>query len=324
VISHKEDPDGICSAAMIKAAVKANKIILSDYPNMITKLEELDANSANEKIEQLFICDLGLSKKNQDQFVKILSGFATNGTEVTYIDHHDIPKEIQRSLKQAGVNLIHNLEECTSIQVYDKFKKQLPDAASFIAAIGALTDYMEDTPIASMIVPRFDKQFLMLQSTALSYMVSASQRNDEFLVDIVDVLSKMKYPHDIKNGFALAEEYAKKVSEAAESISKSMAKRKNLVYAENSSKLSTSTIVNFVLGQSGKPVALVYRYKKEIDSYIFSIRGSADCKVHLGRLVNEVSTGLDGTGGGHEKACGAMIPNGKLNEFIKTLNRCIG
>ena len=49
---------------------------------------------------------------------------------------------------------------------------------------------------------------------------------------------------------------------------------------------------------------MVYKLKDEIDSYIFSIRGNKSCKVHLGRVVNQISSEVGGSGGGHEKACG--------------------
>ena len=51
-----------------------------------------------------------------------------------------------------------------------------------------------------------------------------------------------------------------------------------------------------------------------------SIRGSKGCKVHLGRLVNDIASNLGGSGGGHDKACGAVIPKDRLNEFVKTLD----
>lgn len=321
-ISHKEDADGICSATLIKAAFDVSKVILVDYANLMTKLEKVA--ESDSKINQLFICDLGLSKKNEQRFVELLDKIASAGTEVTYIDHHDVSREITQALKKAGVALIHTVEECTSIQVYSKYRKKLPEHAKFFAAMGALTDYMETRAVASSIVPKFDRQFLMLESTALSYMISASQHDDDFLVRMVDTLAKMKYPHDIKDGFEIAEKYAKKVANAIESIQESVVKLENIAYTPSTIELSSSMVVNFVLGSSGKPVAMVYKFKADIKSYVVSIRGSSDCKVHLGRLTNEIASELGGSGGGHDKACGAVIPKDKLDEFIKVLDSRIG
>ena len=135
--------------------------------------------------------------------------------------------------------------------------------------MGALTDYMENKPLASAIVSRFDRQFLMLESTALSYMISASQHDDAFLLKIVDTLAKMKYPHDIKGGFDMAEKYAKKVANAVESIKESVVILDNLAYAPSAVELSSSMVVNFVLGSSGKPAAIVYKLKDDVKSYVY-------------------------------------------------------
>jgi single-stranded-DNA-specific exonuclease len=317
-ISHKEDVDGICSAALIKAAFDISKVILVDYANLIPRLEKLA--TMLDKIEQLFICDLGLSKKNEQKFAELLQRIASTGAEVIYIDHHDINKETLQALKKADVTVIRTIEECTSIQVYTRYMKKLPDHAAFFAAMGALTDYMENKPLASAIVSRFDRQFLMLESTALSYMISSNQHDDPFLIKMVETLAKMKYPHDIKGGFDMAEKYAKKVANAVETIQESIVKLGNIAYAPSTVELSSSMVVNFVLGSSGKPAAMVYKLKDDIKSYVVSIRGSANCKVHLGRLTNDIASELGGSGGGHDRACGAVIPKANLQKFIEILN----
>ncbi|MGI0076892.1 MAG: DHHA1 domain-containing protein, partial [Nitrosopumilaceae archaeon] len=68
-LSHKEDADGISSAALIREAF-GGYTILEDYPGLMYALEKI---KNDEKIKQLFICDLGLSNKNQDEFVQVLS-----------------------------------------------------------------------------------------------------------------------------------------------------------------------------------------------------------------------------------------------------------
>lgn len=322
-ISHKEDVDGISSAALIKMAFKVNTVILVDYANMIKTLRSLVSSShdIDSKIDQLFICDLGLSKKNEYEFVNLLKEMIEEKCKVTYIDHHELDKKILSELKKIGVELMHGTDECTSIHIYNKYKRKFSSYAAFVAAAAALTDYLETKPIASNLVSRFDRQFLMLEATALSYMISSSQHDNDFLMTIVDDLSQKKYPHDIEGGFLRAEKHASKVLSVVKSIENSIILNKNLAHVQINSELPSSMVVNFVLGISGKPVALVYKLKDEINSYIISIRGSNECKVHLGRLVNSLSSELSGSGGGHEKACGAVIPKQKFAEFIKQLDK---
>jgi single-stranded-DNA-specific exonuclease len=87
--------------------------------------------------------------------------------------------------------------------------------------------------------------------------------------------------------------------------------------------LSANMIVNSVLGISERAVAMVYKLKDDINCYIISIRGSKDCKVHLGRLINDIASELGGSGGGHDKACGAVIPKEKIKEFIRLVDKGI-
>jgi len=322
-MSHKEDVDGILSAVLIKAAFHAKTIILVDYPTIISSLDRLANADFLPTIDRIFISDLGLSKKNEGEFVASISKIISNGPRVIYIDHHDLKRETIFALKKVGVSLIHSVEECSSVQIYNKFKKKLKPHAAFFAAASSLTDYMENKPIATTLVSRFDRQFLMLESTVLSYVISAKQHDDEFLIQLVNFLSEMKYPHDIEGGFSIAERYAKKVSEAIRKIEGSITKSDNIAYAQSNSALSASMIVNFVLGLSEKPVGMVYKLKDEIDSYVFSIRGNEYCKVHLGRVVNQISSEIGGSGGGHEKACGAVIPREKLEEFVYRLDRLV-
>ncbi|MFB5622924.1 MAG: DHH family phosphoesterase, partial [Nitrosarchaeum sp.] len=89
-ISHKEDADGISSAALIRQAFGGDSV-LGDYPGQMEAIQKV---CSDEKLKTLFICDLGLSKKNQDEFVELLRQLKKNRVAVTYIDHHDIDPKI--------------------------------------------------------------------------------------------------------------------------------------------------------------------------------------------------------------------------------------
>ena len=368
-LSHREDVDGLSSAALLKSAFKDCYVILLDYANLIRHLKRLSflmSNSSRDdgilsgspgaeglgaavssgssssssdnkknraskasrakksrKNKKLIICDLGLNKKNETSFVEVLGEIVSTGYKVEYIDHHDVSEEIKSELRKVGVSLVHSTDECTSVQVYQRYKNKLNSYSSFYAAAGALTDYLEQRPIASKLVSRFDRHFLMLESTALSYMISSNQHDDKFLLKIVDSISKNNFPHDIEGGFMMAEKYAIRVSEAVKSLEGSITRKKKLAYVRNDIDLTASVIVNFVLGISGRPVALVYKPRDEINSFVISIRGSKECEAHLGRLVNEIAAHFGGSGGGHEKASGAVIPKDRLDEFIAELDRRI-
>jgi len=314
-VSHKEDADGISSASLIRKAF-GGETKLVDYPGLMNELEAL---KNDEKLKTLYICDLGLSKSNQDQFVELLKALRKNKVSITYIDHHDIEDSIRKKIKALKVKLIHTVNECTTVQVYNAFKSKLSDYGSFLAACAAVTDYMEDRPIGAAQLQRFDRQFVLLEATVLTFTITSHQKDPEFLLYLVDELSESKYPHQINNTFEFARIQAERISGVIQKVKDNMKKMKNLSYMEVTDS-GASMAVNFVLGLSGKEVGVSYKLREEQGIYAVSVRGAKSCKVHLGRIVNQLATELGGSGGGHDKACGAVIPKAKIGMFLKKFN----
>jgi archaea-specific RecJ-like exonuclease len=313
--SHKEDADGISSAALIKLAFGGDTI-LEDYPGLMDSLKKI---KDDEKLKTLFICDLGLSKKNQDEFVEILSDLRKKKVSVTYIDHHDLDKKIIKQLQNIKVKLIHDINECTSVLVYDSFKSKLPEHASFIAACAAITDYMEDRPKGAKLLQIYDRQFALINATVLTFNIVGHQKDIDYLLYLVEELSESKYPHDIPNTFEFAQIQVQKLATMIGIVKKSMKMMKNLAYTEILDS-GASGAVNFVLGLSGKDVGVAFKERIGHGIYAVSIRGSKSCKFHLGKIVNPLATNMGGSGGGHDKACGAVIPKPKIKLFLKELN----
>jgi single-stranded-DNA-specific exonuclease len=323
-ISHKEDVDGLVSAALIQNALKVKNIFLADYPSLLNVLDiVISICSKNKDFSRVFICDLGLNKKNQDIFVEKLQILISNNIQIIYIDHHYLEDPIKNKLLTIGVKLIHSIEECTSVQIYYLCKNKLSSKFSFYASAAALTDYMEDKPMASILVSKYDRTFLMLESCFLSYIISSSQRNIDFLKYISTSISIFKLPHELKNGFDLVKQFSDKISNALNVIEVKIVKLNNIAYLQHDLELASSMIVNFVLGLSGKQVGIAFKLKENINSYALSIRGSKECTFHLGKLVNDLTSNLNGSGGGHDKACGALIPRENLELFLSKFDQLL-
>ena len=318
-VSHKEDADGISSAALIKQAFGGD-CILVDYPGMVDALELL---RNDKKLKTLFICDLGLNKQINDNFVELLTELRKKRVSVTYIDHHDIDSKVITKLKKIKVKLIHNISECTSVLVYDTFKKKLSEHSSFIAACGAITDYMENKPVASKLLQMYDRQFALVNATVLTYNIVGHQKDPDYLLYLVDELSESKFPHEIPNTYEFAQIQVGKLAEIMSKVRKSMKVSKNLAHMEVLDS-GASGAVNFVLGFSGKDVGVAYKERVDKGIYAVSVRGSPSCKTHLGRLVSSVAADLGGSGGGHDRACGAVIPKEKMKKFLREMNSKLG
>lgn len=310
-----EDADGVSSAALIRQAFGGDTILV-DYPGMMPAIESL---AKDEKLGALYICDLGISKSNQDKFVEVLSALRKKRISVTYIDHHDMDPEIIKKLQKVKVKIIHDVNECTTVQVHDAFKSKLNDHAAFVAACAAITDYMEDRPKGAKLLQIYDRQFALISATVLTYNIVGHQKDPDYLLYLVEILSESKYPHEIPNSFEFAQIQVEKLAGMIAKVKKSLKTMKNLGYMEILDA-GASGAVNFVLGLSGKDVGVAYKERVDHGIYAVSIRGSKSCKVHLGRMVNSLAQEFGGSGGGHDKACGAVIPKDKILPFIKEFN----
>ncbi len=317
-ISHKEDADGISSAALIRQAFGGDAILV-DYPGQMEALQQV---VLDEKLKTLFICDLGLSKKTQDEFIDIMATLRKNKVSVTYIDHHDIDPNVVKSLKKLKVKVVHDINECTAVQVYSAFKSKLNDHASFVAACAAITDYMENRPIGAKLLQIYDRQFALINATVLTYNIVGRQKEPDYLLYLVEELADSKFPHEIPHAFEFAQIQVDKLAQMIAKVKKGMKTMKNLGYMEILDA-GASGAVNFVMGLSGKNVGVAYKERVDHGIYAVSVRGSKDCKVHLGKIVNILATDLGGSGGGHDKACGAVVPKPKIKKFITELNKKI-
>jgi len=317
-ISHKEDCDGISSAALIRQAFGGDAMLV-DYPG---QMEALNQVVLDKKLKSLYICDLGLSKKTQDEFIDIMSRLRKNKVSVTYIDHHDVDPTVVTSLGKLKVKVIHDINECTTVQVYNAYKSKLNDHASFVATCAAITDYMEDRPLGSKLLQIYDRQFALISATVMTYNIVGHQREPDYLQYLVEELADSKFPHDIPNTFEFAQIQVEKLSQMIAKVKKGMKTMTNLGHMEILDS-GASGAVNFVMGLSGKDVGVAYKERIDHGIYAVSVRGSKNCKVHLGRIVNLLATSLGGSGGGHDKACGAVVPKLKIKKFLTELNKKI-
>ena len=317
-LSHKEDADGISSAALIRQAFGGTSVLV-DYPSLMEALEKI---ASDNTLKRLFICDLGLSKKNQDPFVAILASMRKKRISITYIDHHDIAPKIHKQLEKLGIVMVHDVNECASVLVYQKFSSKMPNHARFIAACAAITDYMEDRKIGSKLLQTYDRQFALISATVLTYNIVTNQKNIDYLHGLVDELADSKYPHEIKGAFEQARVGVERLAGIMEEVKKNFKKAKNFGYVETKDS-GAGGAVNFALGFSGKNVGVAYKLRTTYGIYAVSVRGTKNCKVHLGKIINKLASDLGGSGGGHKKACGAIIPKAKIKIFLRKLDASI-
>ena len=317
-MSHREDADGISSAALVRAAFGGESVLV-DYTEQMDALRGLAADAS---LKALYVCDLGLNKRHEAEFAEIVESLRRRRVAVTYIDHHDINPRIAARIAKCGAKLFHDVNECATVQVHAAFRRRLPDHAAFVAACAAVTDYMDDRPAGSRLLEMYDRQFVLINATVLTYCITGHQKDAEYLDNLVGHLAASRYPFELDGSFEFAQSQMAKLAETVTRVRHDLRRMSSLAYME-ATDLSPGGVVNFVLGLSGREVGLAYRERKDTDDCAVSIRGSSRCRTHLGRLVNRLALEAGGSGGGHDRACGASIPKKSIRPFIRALNKAL-
>lgn len=309
-ISHAKDVDGLVSAAFVRAAEDA-EVILADYDDLLPTLKALP------KPGHLYICDLGLSENRVEEFLTALNRFCDDG-EVTYIDHHPIPDGAEARLREKGVKLIHSLAECTALLTYEELKSKLPPDAFLFAAYAAVTDYRDDSEKAKQLMERFDRQYILLEATALSYTVGRRGKDMKAIYRIMRDLANFKHPHEIKDVFTDAQKHARATMRLFRTISRNGKKLRNLAYAVSKERAG-GIVAHVLIGAMETNVGMAL--KDEGDGYMeASLRATSACTTHVGKLVSSSAAKVGGFGGGHPRAAGAKFPKDKLDTFMRLID----
>ncbi len=312
-ISHVKDTDGICSAAIVKMARKAN-IMLADYGD----LSETLAQAGNP--DELYICDLGLSEKTFGDFLEHTSRIARRGS-VEYIDHHPLKEEFRKKIEASGVKVMHSTDEACAVLTYLRFRENIPRKASVLAAFGAIGDHMDFRPEASTIIENHDRLFLLFEATILSHALAIMTKNRSSLPQLVQTLSERKLPHQIDKLVRYAAKQASVVSKLASKIERDGKKMSNLAWAW-SDQSAGGTVANLLLGAFDASVGVALR--KEEGFVELSARASSKCGKNLGEVISSLASEMGGFGGGHPRASGARILAENTDQFLTLLNERLG
>jgi RecJ-like exonuclease len=309
-ISHKKDVDGLGSGSLAVAAT-GGQILLSDYDDFIDNLRRVPDDA-----DRLVITDLGADSADYPLYLAEMRRIARHA-KVTHIDHHFMSEEAKREVRRAGVQLVHDTSECASILTYMTFKGGLPERARLIALCGAVTDYMDDSPVAKRMMEKGDRQFVLLEASMLAYALGQMESKEGFPESVVEELSKMKHPHEIPGVPEAAVRELEEVARLGEVVKKEGKKKGRLAYMVTS-QYSTGNIAKLLIGAFDVPVGVAMKKKQE-GWYEVSLRSTSEVRVHLGRTIAKISEKLGGSGGGHRKAAGCRVPVAKAKDMIDAL-----
>jgi single-stranded DNA-specific DHH superfamily exonuclease len=309
-ISHRKDIDGLASGSMAVAAT-GGRLILSDYDDVVDNLRKVPDDAS-----RVIVSDLGADSADFPDFLKEMERIARRA-KVSYIDHHYMSEQAKRKLRRAGVQVVHDVRECASMLTYKTLKDQLPEGARLNALCGAVTDYMDDSPMAKKMMERGDRHFVLLEATLLSLALGNRAEEEGFPEMVVAELARMKLPHRIEGVPEAAVRQLEREAALGEEVKKGGTRLGRLAYMVTS-QYSTGNVAKLLIGAFDVPVGVSMK-EKNPGWYEVSLRGTSECRVHLGRTIAKVALALGGSGGGHRKAAGCRIPASKADEMLSAL-----
>jgi single-stranded DNA-specific DHH superfamily exonuclease len=309
-ISHIKDIDGVSSAALVLAA-KGGTFRLTDYDDLLKEMDAVPAGATS-----VTICDLGTNASNFPDFVRRLAALRAR-MPVTYIDHHYLADEAKKAILETGVDLHHDVRDCASMLTYLAYKGSLPEGARLLALYGAVTDYMDASTNASQMMETFDRQFVLLEATLLSYALAKNGRDYAYPETLVRELAAMKAPHAIEGVGREALEQAEVVRRLAEEVRTKGTRLGRLAYMKTEQS-ATGNVAKLLLGAFGVPLGVAYK-EKPGGVAEFSLRSTSESKIHLGKEIGLIAQRHGGSGGGHEKAAGCSVPTSQVQGLLADL-----
>jgi len=307
-LSHKGDLDGLASAALARLAFRA-QVELVGYG-------ELEAQLARLAGEQLIITDLGLYGPRFKRYLDLLP----RGRFI-YLDHHTLPPAARRALIARGGEVVHSTRDCTSALFFHHYKDKLPREAARLAAMAALSDYMEAGPIARQLLEGLERFTLFLDVALYTLAILAWEKRRRHLLGLVEMLSQLKPATSSREVTEEALALAARLQALRTGLATAVTHYESFSVVEANDE-NTGLLASLALEVTSRPIAVaVRRTRSEVK---LSLRSKRLPLLHLGRLVSSVAEEVGGDGGGHAQAAGARIRSQELTPFLQRLDRRLG
>jgi single-stranded-DNA-specific exonuclease len=298
------DADGVCSAAIAKTAYPDAKVEFAVAGDLPSKLHGLSG------YDRLIILDLRPNKEQMEEVKQLLSKISKT-CKIIYIDHHPFPKGMTRKDLAACDTIVHGTNASTSELALKFFKP--PPSLEFIAALGAIGDYQDRTPLMEKLLERLGTRKCYPEALYLDRALKVV--DDSFRRRMTEELASGKWPQET----SVAKEYAKKVVRQRKMVEKHIREKYRRVcsyvlFVGDVPLEATSLAAELLVELLGAEVGIA---SCRMDDHLrLSARRRWESDIRLDELMSECASAVGGFGGGHIGASGGKIPAEKLEDFL--------
>jgi RecJ-like exonuclease len=309
IVTHA-DGDGICGAALARMALTrqghGGDVFFSNPTGFAHDLQQFD--------DDLVIIDIAIDRKHHGLICSELTRLA-HEHQILYIDHHYLYQALP-----PVVRAVHDTGVSATELVFREYRPDLPEWATYVALLGAISDYLDDTPLMHQLLLAYERRTLFLDAGILAQ--GLTYNDFHFKRGLVESLASGKLTCENETLVQRAIEQSIHDKHARAEVLRRYTARTHIAFIVDP-PASKSKTAHWVMGHSGCPVGIcAVHHRTKTTKMDLTLRGNG--QVDLRPLVYEVASGLGGTGGGHPNASGARIPAEAFERFLEEVERRIG
>lgn len=304
------DSDGICSASIVKAALRDSYDEIETYfthpVGLVNDLREFARGD-------LVILDVAIDERNAAKLAEYLEG--CEGYTI-YVDHHPPPLGLSLAELRFDENVVDYLSEAsTSELTFKRFNSRLPREYDRVALYGAIADYADVTEWVKESLSRWDKRHIFFEAGILSQGLEGSRKLYDLKRGVVDHLSRNLKPSSHEELVRRALTQAKENEDLYLWVKNNLNADGYVAYVINPPG-SLGVAATYVLGVSDLRVGIAAEVRGDIMVMSLRVKDTLD----LNKTLREITRFIEGSGGGHRNAAGARLRKGEFKRFLELLN----
>ncbi len=294
------DVDGLASAVVLHHSLEEVGADHTLYFSPPAKFEEVVAGIVGE-CDALVAADLGATARDA-----ILDA-RSEGCRVIIIDHHKLLEDINPHV------LVHDTRLCAAELCYWATCDLHSKDVRLPVAYAAFTDYMEaESVVLSEVLKMYDRRKVFSEASLLDYALGLMDEEDrrELAVRLVDdsVCHVEEVFEKAREMMIEEERFLQKAREVAECLNEYVA----AAVVDEAHPAMTGRIAAHVAGVKRRPVGVCVR-KGKVSVRVVDRRDEIDAA----KAVRKAAEAVGGRGGGHAPAAGGVVPEAKVEEFLR-------
>ncbi len=305
------DSDGVVCGALAYAALGGGHVYFTHPAGLAEDLRVVRPG------DNVFIADVALTGGHLGEVLERLRILASRG-HVVYIDHHPLPEGL--GPQDVPGAFIHNLDASASELTYKYFRNRLPVEGERLALLGAIGNYLDETPWVKEALKNWDKRAIYFEAGVLAQGLEGSRRMHDFKRHVVRHLAEWRLPSMLGELLVKALVESANEEEMRLYVKSHLHRLRHLAYVIDPPG-SVPRAATYARASAGTPVGVAVERRKGLA--IMSLRTNHP-RINLHRMLSRLAPMFGGTGGGHPHAAGARIPLAKLDEFLDALDRELG